>query len=112
MQDALRPWSASQDSGTAATQTSRMNKLMIGSIAALGASVIAVNPIAPSTAALEIQHRAVELVADVTGSPAAVYGELFTNTLTSLNGLGAQISANPLPILSALVANQEGYATK
>ncbi|MET0701537.1 MAG: hypothetical protein ABWY93_17940 [Mycobacterium sp.] len=89
-----------------------MNKLMIGSIAALGASVIAVNPIAPSTAALEIQHRAVQLVADVTGSPAAVYEELFTNTVTSLNGLGAQISANPLPILSALLANQEGYATK
>ena len=85
---------------------------MSASVAVVGAGVIAVNPIASNTAALDIQHRAVDLVASVTDSPDVVYGDLFNNTITSLTGLGNQIAAHPLPILSAIVQNQVGYATK
>jgi hypothetical protein len=113
VQLALSPWSADQATGTAAPQSARRNKLVMGGVVALGAAVIAVNPIAPNTAALDqLQHRAVALVAAATDSPAVIYQDLFTNTVTSLTGLGNQIATHPLPILSALVANQQGYATK
>jgi hypothetical protein len=48
------------------------NKFLMGSVAVLGAGAIAVNPVATSPTLLEAQHRAVQLVADVTGSPAEV----------------------------------------
>ncbi|MFV8049069.1 hypothetical protein [Mycobacterium sp. 48b] len=88
----------------------RKNKLVLGGIAALGASVIAVNPIATSPALIEAQHRAVQLVADATASPLDVYGELFTNTVTNIGALGEQLAANPFPVLSTIAANQQGYA--
>lgn len=102
MQLALQPSSA-QSPG-------RMNKLVIGGIAALGAGVIAVNPVATSPALLEAQHRAVQLVADVTHSPSEVYGELFTETGANFTALVESITANPFPVLSQIIANQAGYA--
>ena len=99
MQQAL-PWSGG----------GRMNKFVVGGIAALGAGVIAVNPIATSPALIEAQHRAVQLVADATASPLDVYGELFNNTITNISTLGGQLAANPFPILSTIAANQQGYA--
>ncbi|MCP3811781.1 hypothetical protein NLX62_05480, partial [Mycobacteriaceae bacterium Msp059] len=99
MQQAL-PWSGG----------GRMNKFVVGGIAALGASVIAVNPIATSPALIEAQHRAVQLVADATASPLDVYGELFNNTITNISTLGGQLAANPFPVLSTIAANQQGYA--
>jgi hypothetical protein len=112
VQLALSPCPADQRSGTGARQSPRMNKLVIGGVAALGATVIAVNPVATNAAALEIQQRAVALVAAVTDSPGTVYQELVTNTFTNLATLGSQIAANPFPILSAIAANQQGYAAK
>ncbi|MFN6549247.1 hypothetical protein ACP6C7_05410 [Mycolicibacterium septicum] len=99
MQQAL-PWSGG----------GRMNKFVVGGIAALGAGVIAVNPIATSPALIEAQHRAVQLVADATASPLDVYGDLFNNTITNISTLGGQLAANPFPILSTIAANQQGYA--
>lgn len=90
--------------------TGRRNKLVLGGIAALGASVIAVNPIATSPALIEAQHRAVQLVADATASPLDVYGELVNNTITNISTLGGQLAANPFPVLSTIAANQQGYA--
>ncbi|ORV28066.1 hypothetical protein AWB98_10355 [Mycolicibacterium conceptionense] len=90
--------------------TGRRNKLVLGGIAALGASVIAVNPIATSPALIEAQHRAVQLVADATASPLDVYGELVNNTITNIGTLGEQLAANPFPVLSTIAANQQGYA--
>jgi hypothetical protein len=99
VQLALRPESHSP---------SRASKFLAAGVALAGAGVIAVHPVAvPSMTA--IQARAVQLAADVTASPAAVYGDLLTNTFTNLSALGTQIAANPLPILSAMIANQEGY---
>ncbi|OMC31013.1 hypothetical protein A5740_16185 [Mycobacterium sp. GA-1841] len=87
-----------------------MNKFVVGGVAALGASVIAINPIATSPALIEAQHRAVELVASATASPLDVYGELFDNTITNISTLGGQLAANPFPVLSTIAANQQGYA--
>ncbi|MHC9295477.1 hypothetical protein ACRCUN_23695 [Mycobacterium sp. LTG2003] len=102
MQIALQPSSA-QSPG-------RMNKLVIGGIAALGAGVIAVNPVATSPALLEAQHRAVQLVADVTHSPSEVYGELFAKTGDNFTALVESITANPFPVLSQIMENGIGYA--
>ncbi|CAN5682180.1 hypothetical protein BH09ACT8_BH09ACT8_52160 [soil metagenome] len=113
MQLALSPRSVDQASGPAAGQSARKNKLVMGGVVALGAAVIAVNPIAPNTAALDqLQHRAVDLVASVTDSPVTVYQEFLTDTFANLGQLGTTIAANPLPILSQVVANQTGYAAK
>jgi len=113
VQLALSPWSADQATGTAAPQPARRNKLVMGGVVALGAAVIAVNPIAPNTAALDqLQHRAVDLVASVTDSPVAVYSQFVTDTVTNLGQLGTTIAANPLPLLSQVAANQAGYAAK
>jgi hypothetical protein len=99
VQLALRPESHSP---------SRMSKFLAAGVALAGAGVIAVHPVTvPSMT--EIQTRAVQLVADATDSPATVYGDLLTNTFTNISTLGTQISANPLPILSAIIANQQGY---
>ena len=110
---ALSPWSPDQASETATGQSARKNKLVMSGVVALGAAVIAVNPIAPNTAALnQIEHRAVDLVASVTDSPLAVYQQLLTDTVTNLGQIGTTIAANPLPLLSQVLANQTGYAAK
>ena len=115
MQLALRPSSAAADLTADRASISRTNKILIGSVAALSASVIAVGPAAQSSVALEIhqvqqaQQRAVQLVADVTDSPLAVYGDLINNTVTNVTSLFKQYSATPFPILGAVVSNQIGY---
>lgn len=86
------------------------NKFLMGSVAVLGAGAIAVNPVATSPTLLEAQHRAVQLVADVTGSPAEVYEGIFTDTVSNLTALGENWMANPFPLLSQIAANQTGYA--
>lgn len=86
------------------------NKFLMGSVAVLGAGAIAVNPVATSPTLLEAQHRAVQLVADVTGSPAEVYQGILTDTVSNLTALGENWTANPFPLLSQIVANQTGYA--
>ncbi|ORA33255.1 hypothetical protein [Mycobacterium aquaticum] len=86
------------------------NKFLMGSVAVLGAGAIAVNPVATSPTLLEAQHRAVQLVADVTGSPAEVYQGILTDTVSNLTALGENWMANPFPLLSQIAANQTGYA--
>ena len=86
--------------------------MLIGGVAALSASVIAVGPVAQNSAALEIhqaQQRSMQLVAAVTDSPVQVYGDLITNSVNNVGTLLKQYAASPFPILSAIVANQEGY---
>ncbi|OMC05337.1 hypothetical protein A5733_19815 [Mycobacterium sp. NS-7484] len=87
-----------------------MNKFVVGGVAALAAGVVAISPIASSPALIEAQHRAVQLVADATASPLDVYGELFDNTVTNISALGEQLAANPFPVLSTVISNQQGYA--
>ncbi|MDH6243716.1 hypothetical protein [Mycobacterium sp. OTB74] len=88
------------------------NKFLIGSIAVLGASVVMANPVASSPVLADIQHRAVQLVSEVTDSPATVYQDLFTQTFANVNALAAAYQANPLPVLSQIIANQIGYTNQ
>lgn len=111
MQLALHP-SATAGLHLTAPWVARRNRILIGSVAALSASVIAVGPAVQNGATLElhqVQQRAVQLVADVTDSPAAVYGDLINNTVYDVSTLLKQYAAQPFPILSAIVSNQVGY---
>jgi hypothetical protein len=91
----------------------RVNKFLLAGAAVVGAGAIATQPTTQTIPAIqELQARAVQLVANVTASPATVYQDLFTNTFTNLEALGTAYAANPFPVLSAVIANQQGYADK
>ncbi|MEZ0052846.1 hypothetical protein ABIA30_003871 [Mycobacterium sp. MAA66] len=112
MQLALRPWSADADLMAAPVSNGRTNKILIGTVAALSASVIAAGPAVQHSATLEVhqaQQRAVQLVAAVTDSPIAVYGDLVNHTVHNVGTLLKQYAASPFPILGAIVENQVGY---
>ncbi|MGB8407666.1 MAG: hypothetical protein WCE30_26740 [Mycobacterium sp.] len=112
MQLALRPWSADADLMAAPVSNGRTNKFLIGTVAALSASVIAAGPAVQHSATLEVhqaQQRAVQLVAAVTDSPIAVYGDLVNHTVHNVGTLLKQYAASPFPILGAIVENQVGY---
>lgn len=93
----------------------RTNKILIGTVAALSASVIAVSPAAQTSATMVVheaqlaQQRAVALVAEVTDSPLTVYGDLVDNTVGNVTSLIKQYAASPFPILGAIASNQIGY---
>jgi hypothetical protein len=106
---ALRPWSVTAGPTAASSFTARKNRFLIGGVAVLGASVIAVTPVAHDSVALEVQQRAVHLAAAVTDSPADVYGSLVTNTVNNIGTLAQQYSAKPFPILTTIINNQAGY---
>ncbi len=111
MQLALHP-SAAAGLRPDSPWVARKNKILIGSVAALSAGVIAVGPAVQNGATLElhqVQQRAVQMVAEVTDSPLAVYGNLVNSTIYNLNGLISTYAKNPLPILSAIASNQAGY---
>lgn len=104
---------------TATCSMGNRSKLAIGGMAALSAMAIAVMPATPSTPALldaKQRSMAVDLVASsyipnpvVTDSPENVYGTIFEITSNNLSGLGDAVTANPLPLLSQIAENQEGY---
>ncbi len=91
-------------------------------VALVGTSLIAVTPVAPPP--LELQQRAVQLTTAVGADlgalaasgdptqayPVFTYGELFTNTLANLQGLGTEFLANPFPVLAQLGTNLTDYA--
>ena len=89
--------------------SNRKNKLVAASVAVLGASAIAITPVASSPALMEAQHRAVQLVAaiDATGSPLDAYSQLFDNTGASFSNLTD--GWTPFPALSQIGENQLGY---
>lgn len=111
MQLALHP-SAAAGLNPDSPWVARKNKILIGSVAALSAGVIAISPVAQNGASLELhkaEQHAVQLAAAVTDSTAAVYGDLLSNTAYNVQTLIKQYSAAPFPILTALVQNQVGY---
>jgi len=83
-----------------------------------GAGLIAAAPLGPS--ALEIQTRAVQLasvdaVADLTAGqefPIASWTDVYNDTVSNLQSLEAQMTADPHPILSAIDANMTEYANQ
>jgi hypothetical protein len=98
------------------------------SIAIAGASLIAVVPLTPPP--MHVQARAVQLMSamdsldlsagsDLTSllsagsdpfvNPIATWLDVFTTASANLQALGAEIAADPFPILSQISANQMGY---
>jgi hypothetical protein len=78
-------------------------------VALLGASVIAVSPLAPPMPNTQAMQRAVssigvELSASV--NPIQNWIHVFQTSAANLGALGQQIAASPAPILSQIVANQ------
>ncbi|BCI54089.1 hypothetical protein NIIDNTM18_33670 [Mycolicibacterium litorale] len=89
----------------------RPNKLLLASVAMIGAGAMAVTPVAPTVA--ELQQRAVALTAApvaVTESPAAVYGNLLSSAFANVTELGGILAENPFPIVGQILENQAGYA--
>ncbi|MGV0688336.1 hypothetical protein [Mycolicibacterium thermoresistibile] len=76
-------------------------------VALVGAGVIAVTPVAPPPADIQVSRQAVALSAiSNPGDPVVAYGELIANTIGSLQGLGGQFAADPAPVLVKILQNQ------
>jgi hypothetical protein len=85
-----------------------------GGIALVGASVIAVSPIAPPLPDLHLPNpaqitAATELAAFV--NPIATLVDVITASVNNLATTGGQILADPFPVLQQVFANQLGIAT-
>ncbi|WP_135451900.1 hypothetical protein [Mycobacterium sp. DL99] len=83
-------------------------------VALVGASVIAVTPLAPPPTDVHLptlpSHAAVELSAFT--NPLDTWASVLTATLTDVGALGQAIADNPAPILRQVIANQLANATK
>ena len=83
-------------------------------VALVGASVIAVSPLAPPLPDIHIASplahvaASVELAAFV--NPITEWVNVIGATVANLGGLGQEIVANPAPILTQFLTNQLGYA--
>jgi hypothetical protein len=75
-------------------------------VALVGASVIAVSPVAVPPPDIEIRDTAVELSAQV--NPIEVFGPIFETALENAQIVAQAIAANPAPILEQILANQLG----
>lgn len=99
-----------------APAVSRKDRFLLAGVAMVSASAIAVTPVAQnSTVIQQAQNLAFDLTAstmDATASPVDVYGTLVSNTFGNLQSLGAALAANPAPLLSQVLENQQGYAGK
>ncbi|MGE2723213.1 hypothetical protein [Mycolicibacterium pulveris] len=82
---------------------------MTAGVALVGASVIAVSPVAPpvpdiKVAAAPAVSSAMQLASAT--NPLIAFSELFSNTLTNASGLFEQFAASPAPILQQVLINQ------
>ncbi|MGH3675495.1 MAG: hypothetical protein ACRDU5_07105 [Mycobacterium sp.] len=73
-------------------------------VALVGASVIAVTPIAAPRPELQVPNPPVQLAALV--NPIEVFGPIFGQAVENAGVLGEQVLANPAPILTQILANQ------
>ena len=85
-----------------------------GGIALVGASVIAVSPIAPPLPAIHLPNPAqvakeVELTAFV--NPITTLTNVIQTAINNLSTTGGQVLADPFPVLRQLGVNGLGYAT-
>lgn len=78
-------------------------------VALLGASVIAISPLAPPMPAVPAMQRAVSSVGvelSALANPIENWVQVFQKSAVNLGAIGQQIVADPAPILSQIVANQ------
>jgi hypothetical protein len=115
VQLALRPdWMGFGARSGRSQSGNHVNRLMAAGVAVVGASLIAVNPLAPNVAAdiqhnvvTELQHRAVQLTSggtDVIGA----YGDIFGQTSANLQALASQGSQAYSTLLGQTGANLSG----
>jgi hypothetical protein len=100
------------ESGSSGSATHSRGWLAAG-IAVTGASLIAVNPVAPiaSNSASEIVHRAVQLTsADAAADLTFGWDTVVTDAVTNLQQIGGEIQADPLPVLAQVIANQLAFS--
>lgn len=92
-------WSAPSPS------TPRDKRLLLAGVAIAGASVIAINPVAPTLPA--VQDRAVELAAWI--DPIGVVGETVTNTVENVGTRGNEFFTDGLPAAWEIISNSSLY---
>jgi hypothetical protein len=104
-----------------------MRPYLAAGVAVVGASLIAVNPVAPTIAA-DVQERAVRLtgaitsdIADVTTNaatavaaaatnPITLWSDVLNTALTNTQTLANEWLADPFPIMAQVIHNQLGFA--
>ncbi|MEZ0366416.1 hypothetical protein ACAG26_22320 [Mycobacterium sp. pUA109] len=103
----------------ASRSNARLRPYLAAGIAVAGASLIAINPVAPTVAGM--RERAIELtsaaVAD-TGAdliaavpnPVTEWLDVFSGAFTNVTQIGQEILADPVPILTQVLHNQFGFA--
>jgi hypothetical protein len=100
-----------RSSGTA----TRTRACLAGAVAFVGAGLIAANPLAP-VMGTNVVHRDVQLVsvdalADLAAAtdPLTEWSSVITTAITNIEGIGTEIQADPLPVLSEVLANQLAF---
>lgn len=81
-------------------------------VALVGASVIAVAPLAPAPPHISLPSvRSAEVALAAAVNPIEAYLDLLNNTVGNLSSLGQTLLANPAPILQQILKNQFATAT-
>ena len=118
MQAALQSGTSTVADPAPTRSRSRKRKFAAASVAFLGASAIAVTPVATDPELTAAQSRSYQLTASyvpnplVTDSPDKVITGVLGITGNNLSGLANSIMANPFPLLTQVGANQQGYLNR
>lgn len=93
----------------------RMRGCVAGAVAVAGAGLIVTNPLAPLVGDGAV-HRDVQLVsadavADLAAAtdPVSEWSSVISQAVTNIQAIGAEIQADPLPVLSEVIANQLAF---
>jgi len=96
-----------------AKPASGVNKFLMASVVAVAAGAVAVTPVSPVTSAMSaVSDRVVELAADANpllADPLTIWQNDIAGTIAAVSALAATYEANPAPILSQLIINQQAY---
>lgn len=88
----------------------RLRPYATAGVALVGASVIAITPVAPPTSDIRVANPAVQLSASV--DPVTPWLEVFDNSAVNFAGLANAWLEAPAPILQQVIANQIGYLSE
>lgn len=89
----------------------RLRPYLAAGVALAGATLIAVNPVAPSASGL--QERAVQLASSAAAGlpdPITEWINVIEAASTNLTQIGNEIAADPAPVLSQIITNQLAFS--